>query len=290
MSGDMGLDGRVAIVTGAGSGLGRSHALGLAAHGARIVATDINDASCQETVSLIQSRGGEAAGYTADLSDREAALGVVDFARHNYGHTHVLVNNAGLLRDKSFLKQSLENFEQVIKVHLLGSMYVTHACWPDMKEQGHGRVVFTTSSSGLWGNFGQTNYAAAKLGLVGLMLALRLEGDPLGIRVNTIAPFAQTPMAEGVFPEPLQPRMKPEYVSALVTYLCSQHCAVSGEIFEVGLGRIARVQIQRATGENLWEPASPAAVANAMPRLMSETMDRHFENLFDDFENFARLD
>ncbi len=159
-----------------------------------------------------------------------------------------LICNAGILRDKSFLKLPLEDFELVLRVHLLGTVYVTKAAFPLMKDQGYGRIVMTTSASGLYGNFGQTSYGAAKLGIVGFMNSLKLEGLKYNIRVNAVAPLAATRLAEGVFPEEMRRRLKPELLAPVVTYLCSEHCEVSGDIISAGAGFYSAVKIVESQG------------------------------------------
>lgn len=199
----MGIDltGRVAIVTGAGGGLGRSHALALAAHGARIVVNDMAADGAERVVQEIRAAGGEASLWVCSVTDRQAVADMVEDTVTRWGTIDILVNNAGILRDRTFAKMDLDDFQMVIDVHLMGSVNVTKAAWPHMRDQGHGRIVFTTSSSGLYGNFGQSNYAAAKMALVGLMQTLALEGERYGIRVNCLAPSAATQMTQNLYSE-----------------------------------------------------------------------------------------
>jgi NAD(P)-dependent dehydrogenase (short-subunit alcohol dehydrogenase family) len=249
--------GRVAIVTGAGSGLGRSHALALAARGAKVVVNDLGGAvdgtggsakAADQVVAEIKSKGGEAVANHDSVSDAGGAARIVQSATDTWGRVDVLVNNAGILRDKSFAKMEIADFDTVVDVHLLGSAYVTKAAWPVMQAQNYGRVVMTTSAAGLYGNFGQTNYAAAKLGLVGLMNALKQEGAKNGILVNTIAPVAATRMTEALFPPALLPHLKPEFITAAVVYLCSEACASSGDIVSAGAGFYAKAQMVESDG------------------------------------------
>ncbi len=198
-------DNRVAIVTGAGGGLGRSHALGLAARGAKVVVNDLGrggepSASSLAVVAEIEAAGGTAIADGADVSNAEQVAAMVARANATWGKVDILVNNAGILRDKTFTKMTLEDFELVLKVHLLGSAICTKAVWDGMRERNYGRIVFTASSSGIYGNFGQANYGAAKAGMIGLMNVLHLEGAKYNIRVNTLAPTAATQMTAGLIP------------------------------------------------------------------------------------------
>lgn len=202
-------DGKVAIITGAGAGLGRAHALGFAKSGAKVVVNDLGGAldgtggsseAADKVVAEIKAAGGEAIANGASVSDRAGAESIIKDALNAFGRVDVVVNNAGILRDRSFKKVTLDDFQTVIDVHLMGSVYVTKAAWPVMEEQQYGRVIMTTSSTGLFGNFGQTNYGAAKLGVVGLMNTLKLEGGKKNIKVNTIAPTSATRMTENLMP------------------------------------------------------------------------------------------
>ena len=214
------LKGRVAIVTGAGGGLGRSHALLLAKHGARVVVNDLGAAGAA-VAREINDAGGEAYPAQGSVTDVPFVQRMVDTALATWGRVDILVNNAGILRDKSFAKMTLDDFRLVIEVHLMGSANCTKAVWETMRTQGYGRIVMTTSSSGLYGNFGQANYAAAKMGLVGLMQTLALEGAKHGIRVNCIAPTAATQMMEGLLPDAQLALLRPELVSPAVLALVS---------------------------------------------------------------------
>ena len=211
--------GKVAIVTGAGGGLGRTHALELAKRGAKVVVNDLGGAmdgsggsseAANKVVDEIKAAGGEAIANGSSVSDKKGVENMVKETVNAFGRIDILINNAGILRDKSFKKMTLEDFELVINVHLLGSAYCTAAVWPIMSEQNYGRIVMTTSPSGLFGNFGQANYGAAKMGVVGFMNTLKIEGQKNNIRVNAIAPVAATRMTENLIPEQMlaQPRAR----------------------------------------------------------------------------------
>ncbi|MFZ4552786.1 MAG: SDR family NAD(P)-dependent oxidoreductase [Aquabacterium sp.] len=220
--GDLRFDGRVAIVTGAGGGLGRSHALALAARGAKVVVNDLGGsrdgsggscAAADAVVAEIRAAGGVAMANGCSVTDPAGVQAMVEQVMAEWGRIDILVNNAGILRDKSFSKMSLDDFRLVVDVHLMGSVYTTKAVWDIMREQGYGRIVFTTSSSGLYGNFGQSNYGAAKMAVVGLMQTLSLEGEKNNIRVNCLAPTAATRMTEDLLPADLLNLLTPESVT-----------------------------------------------------------------------------
>ncbi len=254
--------GRVALITGAGAGLGRSYALFLAARGAKVLVNDLgsafNDQSgsagpAQQVAEEIRAAGGQAEADFGSVAEPQAAAEMVRRAVEAFGRLDIVINNAGILRDKSFAKMDLADFRLVHQVHLLGSAYVTHAAWPVMQGQGYGRVVLTTSTSGLYGTFGQSNYCSAKLALVGLMNALKLEGARYGIAVNCVAPMAHTRMSEpsGIF-ERIDPALlKPELVTPLVAYLASDACAVSGQVVQAGGGYFARAAVVEGPGLRL---------------------------------------
>ena len=208
----MKLQGRVAIVTGAGGGLGRTHALVLARHGARVVVNDLGDAA-DEVAAEIEAAGGEALAARGSVADEAQVDAVVRSTVDRFGRVDILVNNAGILRDKSFTKMSLEDFRLVVDVHLMGAAIFTKAVWDIMRAQNYGRIVMTTSSSGLYGNFGQANYGAAKMALVGLMQTLSLEGASKNIRVNCLAPTATTAMTAPLFAEEIKDHLRPALVS-----------------------------------------------------------------------------
>ncbi|HEX7671841.1 MAG TPA: SDR family NAD(P)-dependent oxidoreductase [Polyangiaceae bacterium] len=258
--------GKVAIVTGAGAGLGRIHAIELAKRGAKVVVNDLGgsvdgsgggSAAAQGVVEEIKKAGGEAIANGASVSDKKGAESIVADAVKAFGTVDVLINNAGILRDKSFAKGSREDFELIVSVHLLGSVYVTKAAWPVMLEKGYGRIVMTTSSSGLYGNFGQSNYGAAKLGIIGLMNTLKIEGEKKNVRVNAIAPIAATRMTEGLgIPEEFFKKLKPELVTPAVLYLASEN-APTGLIIEAGAGHYSKVAIMEAKGAKLGDNVTP---------------------------------
>ena len=208
---------KVAIVTGAGGGLGRAHALELARHGARVLVMDLDRGAggspAQAVADEIRRAGGEAIAHGGDVTRYEDAQAAVERAIATWGRIDILVNNAGILRDRSFAKMSLDDFRLVLEVHLMGAVHCTKAVWARMQEQQYGRIVMTTSSTGLYGNFGQSNYGAAKLALVGLMQTLALEGEKRNIRVNCLAPSAATGMTEGILPPEALARLTPERVS-----------------------------------------------------------------------------
>lgn len=240
-------DGDVVLVTGAARGLGRAHANLLAARGARIVVNDTGGVvdgtggdlkAAERTASEIEQAGGIALPDTNDCSDPTGAARLVDAAISEYGRVDAIVANAGIIRDRSFHKMTDEDFVAVVTVHLFGTMRVVHAAWPHFREQGYGRVVTTTSASGLYGNFGQANYGAAKLGIVGLSKTLALEGRAKNIKANAIAPIASTRMSEDVMGE-LGPKAPPALVSPLVAYLANRVCTPTGQVFSVGAGRVA---------------------------------------------------
>ncbi len=249
-------DDRVAIVTGAGNGLGRTHALGLAARGAKVVVNDLGGArdgtggslSAAETVvEEIKAAGGEAIANGANVTKIDEVEAMVKEAMDTWGRVDILVNNAGILRDKTFLKMDLADFQMVIDVHLMGSVNCTKAVWEIMREQGYGRIAMTTSSSGLYGNFGQANYGAAKLGLVGFMNTLHLEGAKYDIRINALSPVAATRMTEDLMPQEVLDVLTPESVSAGLLYLVSED-GPKRTILAAGAGGFACARITETQG------------------------------------------
>lgn len=243
-------DGRVAIVTGAGGGLGRSHALALAARGAKVVVNDL--ANADAVVAQITAAGGQAIANAASVTDEAAVVAMVQQALDAWGRVDVLVNNAGILRDKSFGKMSMADFRLVLDVHVMGAAICSQAVWAAMRAQRHGRIVLTTSSSGLYGNFGQANYGAAKMALVGLMQTLAIEGAKDGIRVNCLAPTAATRMTEGLLPPPVLERLKPEAVTPALLHLVSDD-APTRAIVCAGAGTFERAYITLTRGVHLGE-------------------------------------
>lgn len=251
MSETITFDGRVAIVTGAGGGLGRTYALELARRGARVVVNDLGGAvdgtgasssAADQVVAEITGAGGEAVANYDSVSTEEGGAAIVRSAVDAFGTVDIVVNNAGILRDKSFANMTLAEVEAVLGVHLMGSFYVSSPAFKIMKENGYGRFVFASSGSGLFGNFGQANYAAAKAGMVGLMNVLAIEGAKYDIKANAIAPVARTRMTEDLL-GPLAEMVAPEQVTPVVVYLCSEANEFTHEIFTVGGGRYGRVFI-----------------------------------------------
>ncbi|WP_371857264.1 SDR family oxidoreductase [Pseudomonas sp. Irchel 3F5] len=248
------LDDKVVIVTGAGGGLGRAHALLFARHGARVVVNDLGGSTHGEgasasaadrVVAQIREAGGTAVANHDSVTDGQR---IVEQALDSFGRVDVLINNAGILRDKTFHKMEDSDWEQVYQVHLQGAYKVTRAAWPHLREQNWGRVIFTASTSGIYGNFGQANYGAAKLGLYGLTRTLAIEGRKNSILVNAIAPTGGTRMTEGLIPPQVFEQLKPELVSPLVVYLSSDDCQDSGGLYEVGGGWVGKVRWERSLG------------------------------------------
>ena len=249
-------DGRVAIVTGAGGGLGRQHALALAARGARVVVNDLGGTldgnggtpkAAQLVVDEIRAAGGEAIASGASVTDASAVQAMVDEAMKTWGRVDILVNNAGILRDKSFAKMALDDFRLVLEVHLMGAVNCTKAVWDLMRAQNYGRIVMTTSSSGLYGNFGQSNYGAAKMALVGLMQTLSIEGAKNDIRVNCLAPTAATRMTENLMPEAVLKLLKPEAVTPGLLALVADD-APTRVVLCAGAGAFERAHITMTQG------------------------------------------
>lgn len=253
---DLGFDGKVAIITGAGGGLGRSHALELARRGARIVVNDLGGSvsgdggdkgPAQKVVEEIEALGGEAVADGNSVSTPEGGKAIVQTAVDAFGTVDIVINNAGILRDKTFHNMTPELLEPVIQVHLLGAFYVTQPAWLLMREKGYGRVINTSSNSGILGNFGQSNYGAAKMGLVGFTRVLANEGRKHNIKVNAIAPVAKTRMTEellGGFGD----KILPEEITPTVAYLAHEDCPVTGEIYSVAGGSVSRFFIGLTPG------------------------------------------
>ena len=260
---------RVAIVTGAGGGLGRAYALELARRGARVVVNDIGGArdgsgtsdAAERVSEEIRAAGGEAIASAASVTDAEQVEALVASAREKWGGIHILINNAGILRDKSFAKMTMEDFRLVVEVHLIGSANCTKAVWEPMREQAYGRILMTSSSTGLYGNFGQANYGAAKLGLAGLAKTLHLEGAKYNIRVNSLAPTAATRMTEDIFPPDMMAAFNPENVVPAALFLVSED-APSNAIVGAGAGVVQAAYVTLTPGYALPEGSrTPEEVA-----------------------------
>lgn len=247
-------DDRVVIVTGAGNGLGKSHALEFARRGAKVVVNDLGGSAFGEgasksaadvVVDEIVAAGGEAVANYDSVTDGDK---IVQTAMDNFGRIDVVINNAGILRDKSFHKMTEDDWDLVYQVHVKGAFKVSHAAWPYMREANYGRLIFTASAAGIYGNFGQANYSMAKLALHGLSQTLALEGKKSNILVNTIAPIAGSRLTETILPPALIEQLKPEYVTPLVVKLCDEHSPFTGGLYEVGAGWIGALRWERTKG------------------------------------------
>jgi len=276
---ELGFDGKVVVITGAGRGLGRSHALQFAQRGALVVVNDVGvglhgesttESPASELVKSINDNGGTAIADFSDISLPDSAAQLIERAVKEFGRVDVVVNNAGILLDKSFPKMTNEDVERVMRVHFFGSFYVTQAAWPYMKEQGGGRVVMTTSVAGYLGNFGQANYGSAKAALIGLTRTLAIEGTRAGIKVNAIAPGALTRMTENLIGD-LASRMDPGFVTPVVVYLAHESCPVSGEVLIVGGGRVARLLVEQNRGVFFRETMSAEQVAEQWAGITDST-------------------
>ncbi len=265
-----GVEGRVIVVTGSGGGLGRQHALLLAQRGAKVVVNDLGgsrdgsgggSAMADQVVEEIRADGGEAAASYDDVATEDGGAAIVQTALDAFGRIDGVVNNAGILRDGTFHKMTADSWDAVLKVHLYGTYHTTRAAWPHFREQGSGRVVMTTSTSGLYGNFGQANYGAAKLGMVGLMNTLAMEGKKYDIKVNAVAPIAATRMTEDLFSEEMLAQYDPAYVSPLVVHLCADEMVDSGWTVLAGGGLYARVAFSQSSGVTFEEVPTPEALA-----------------------------
>jgi NAD(P)-dependent dehydrogenase (short-subunit alcohol dehydrogenase family) len=240
-------DERVAIVTGAGMGLGRAHALGLASRGARVVVNDLSREAAQKVADEIHAAGGQAIALAANVGDFAQVQSLVSQTMDRWGRVDILVNNAGILRDKSFSKMDIADFRLIVDIHLMGSVHCTKAVWDIMREQNYGRIVMTTSGSGIYGNFGQSNYGAAKSGVVGLANVLAIEGRKNDIRVNSLAPTAATAMTEGVLAPAALALLAPEAITPGLLFLVSED-APTGAILGAGAGCFAAARMVESEG------------------------------------------
>ncbi|HEY4075437.1 MAG TPA: SDR family NAD(P)-dependent oxidoreductase [Rhizomicrobium sp.] len=276
---------KVAIITGAGGGLGRAHALLLAKLGAKVVINDLggaldgsggNSAAAEKVVAEITAAGGAAIANGASVSDDAGVAQLVQQTMDKWGRIDVLIANAGILRDKSFVKMELKDFEAVVNVHLMGTVKPAKAVWEIMKKQAYGRIVVTTSSTGLYGNFGQTNYGAAKLSLVGFMNSLKLEGARDNIKVNAFCPVAATRMTEALMPPTVLEMLKPEFVSPAVAYLASED-APTGMILTAAAGVFAAARIEETDGVNLGHGATADDIAAHFSQITDWSTAKHYE-------------
>ncbi len=272
---------KVAVVTGAGAGLGRSHAIYLASRGAKVVVNDLggsldgvggSNLPAKQVAEEILAIGGQAVPNFDSVATPETAQNIIRTALDNFGTVDILICNAGIIRDKTFWKMGLDDFDLVLKVHLMGTVYCTRAALPVMRDKKYGRIVMTTSASGLFGNFGQTNYAAAKMGIIGFMNSLKIEGQKYNILINAIAPLAATRFGEpsGIFHEEVKPYIRPELVTAMVAYLCSSQCQITGDILSAGGGRFSRVQIVEGEGIRFdaKHEVTPEMIHEYLPRIL----------------------
>ena len=274
MSYDLNFDGRVAIVTGAGAGLGRTYALELAKRGAKVVVNDLGGARdgsgdgsaapADKVVEEIKAAGGEAVANYDNVATLEGGENITKTALEAFGKVDILINNAGILRDKSFIKTEPDNWKAVLDVHLNAAYFVTRPAFKVMRENGYGRIVMTSSASGIYGNFGQANYAAAKMGIVGLMNVLKLEGSKYDIKVNTLAPMAVSRMTEDVMPPGVAERVKPEFVTPIAVYLCSDKCPVTGNIYNAGAGTFNRVHMLTGPTVMVGDGITPSTAEEVM--------------------------
>ena len=283
-------DDRVAIVTGAGAGLGRVYALELAKRGAKVVVNDLGGArdgtgagseAADLVVGEIKAAGGEAVANYDSVATPEGGQSIVDTAIDAFGRLDILINNAGILRDKTLAKMEPENWGAVMDVHLKGAYNVTRPAFVKMRENRYGRIILTTSGAGLYGNFGQTNYSAAKMGLIGLMNTVNLEGEKHNIRVNTIAPVAATRLTDDILPPEFFEKLKPEFVAPMVLYLCSEQCPVTGAVYNAGMGYFNRAAVITGPGIVVGdgkEVPTPEAVATSMDKIKSLDGAEEFPN------------
>ncbi|MGC9324093.1 MAG: SDR family oxidoreductase [Desulfomonilia bacterium] len=283
--------GRVAIVTGAGAGLGRQYALDLGKRGAKVVVNDLggtrdgvghSDAAANKVVDEIKAAGGEAVPNYDNVATIQGGENIVKTAIDSYGKVDILINNAGILRDKTFNKMEEENWDAVMAVHLRGAYCVSKPAFNNMRENGYGRIVMTTSGAGLFGNFGQSNYAAAKMGLIGLTNVLKLEGAKYNIKVNVIVPVAASRLTEDVLPPQFFEKMKPDFISPAVLYMCSEQCEDTGMYINATLGYFSRTAIMTGPGVIISDGVkipSPEEVADNWSKIISLEDPKYFSQL-----------
>ncbi len=271
-----GVQDRVVVVTGAGGGLGREYALTLAKEGACVVVNDLGgardgtgagSAMADNVVAEIKEAGGRAVANYDSVAESEGAENIIKTAIDEFGKVDGVVSNAGILRDGTFHKMTYENWDAVLKVHLYGGYNVIRAAWPHFREQSYGRVVVATSTSGLFGNFGQANYGAAKLGLVGLINTLAHEGAKYNIKTNALAPIAATRMTEDILPPEVLKNLTPEYVAPVVAYLCTEEVPDTGSVFIVGGGKVQRTALFQNEGVTFTAPPSVDDIAGRWPEI-----------------------
>lgn len=295
---DIRFDGRVAIVTGAGVGLGRAHALGLAARGASVVVNDLgagtdgagaSSDAARAVAHEIREQGGRAIANGADVTNPDQVQAMVGEAIAEFGHVDILVNNAGILRDKTFAKQTLADFQKVVDVHLMGSVNCTHALWRHLIEREYGRIVFTTSASGLYGNFGQSNYGAAKAAMLGLMNVLAQEGGRKNIRVNMLAPTAATRMTEDLLPPETLELLQPETITpGLLALVCDD--APSRMILGAGAGCFSETKIYETAGVALQgDDLTPEGVMAHMAQIRDPQSQQEMPGAFNQTRKYARM-
>ena len=280
-------DGKVAIVTGAGGGIGKQHALELARRGAKVVVNDLGGSvdgsgasnAAEEVVEQIKADGGQAISNGASVTDLDAVKAMVAQTMSEWGRVDILVNNAGILRDKSFHKVTLEDFDLVMDVHFQGSLNCTHTVFPIMREQEYGRIIFTSSASGVYGNFGQTNYGSAKMAMIGLMNTLKLEGQNKNIFTNSITPVAYTRMTEGLIPEDFGKNLRSEFITPAVIYLASDQ-APNGVTIAAGAGVFSRILIHETMGVSLGmgEDMTPENIHANWDKISDMTEARALQN------------
>ena len=280
-------DDKVAIVTGAGGGIGKEHALELARRGAKVVVNDLGGSvdgsgasdAANEVVDIIKSEGGEAISNGASVTDLQAVKAMVNQTMDEWGRIDILVNNAGILRDKSFHKVTLDDFDLVMDVHFQGSLNCTHTIYPIMREQEYGRIIFTSSASGVFGNFGQTNYGSAKMAMIGLMNTLKIDGQNKNVFTNSITPVAYTRMTESLIPEDFGKNLQSEYITPAVIYLAGED-APNGTIMAAGAGVFSRIFIHETMGVSLGmgEDMTPENIQANWDKISDMTDARALQN------------